>query len=279
MNVLFWNLRKRDLGTFVATLAAEHEIDLIILAEPDNINNSDLVNGLSSQSGSTYRYHAFPGQERLRFFSRYPQSHFSLLEDSGGISARKVQPPGCHPLIMVAVHSPSQMHWHTIGDRLVLATRIREVLESVEKRQGHKRSFVVGDFNSDPFDEGLINSDGLHAVPTRKIAARKSRKVDGQNRQFLYNPMWSLFGDLTSGPPGSYYYPKSVSSCRFWHLFDQVLLRPELVKAFDSSKLEIITSIGSTKLISKIGIPKKEMFSDHLPILFSIKVMEYFLND
>ncbi len=278
MNVLFWNVRQRDLSQLVAELAAEHKADLAVIAEPSGINPVELLRLLSSQCGKSYHAHLFPGQEHLHYYSRYPSSHFLILEDNRGISARVVKPTDCLPLNMIAVHSPSQMYWNSVGDRIFLAAQIREMLERIEHQQGHKRSMIVGDFNVDPFDEALVNSEGLHAVPDRKIASRKSRKVNGNERFYLYNPMWSLLGDLSDGPAGSYYYRKPTTSCRFWHLFDQVLLRPELAATFKSEQFRIATSIGKIQLVTKNHVPKKNEFSDHLPILFSLDVQGHFLD-
>lgn len=161
---------------------------------------------------------------------------------------------------------------------MALAFRIREQLELAESEQGHRRSIVVGDFNSDPFDDALTNSDTLHAVMTRQIASKGSRRVGREVRHFLYNPMWSFLGDLSVGPPGGYYYRKAVSSCLFWHHFDQVLIRPGLIRAFDCSALRIVTSIGGTTLIKRTGVPNAHVGSDHLPIVFAIDVLGSFAD-
>jgi hypothetical protein len=176
------------------------------------------------------------------------------------------------------VHSLSRIYWNQPADRSALAAKIRSRLEMVESREGHDRSLVVGDFNSDPFDDALTNSESLHAVATRELALQEKRVVDGEDRKFLYNPMWGLFGDNTPGPAGSYFYRVATSSCRFWHMFDQVLLRPQLLTAFDSSSLQILTKVGEKNLAQKMGRPNKEEASDHFPIIFSLNLLAEFPN-
>jgi hypothetical protein len=90
--------------------------------------------------------------------------------------------------------------------------------------------------------------------------------------------MWSLLGDHPD-PPGSYYYTTSMPSCHFWHLFDQVLLRPELVKAFDISNLIVVTNVGEQNLLASTGTPNTKSYSDHLPIIFSFDVIGNFANE
>lgn len=81
--------------------------------------------------------------------------------------------------------------------------------------------------------------------------------------------MWGKFGDRQDGPPGTYYYDKSRLSEYFWHMFDQVLIRPELVEQFQNSSLEIISKIGGTDLLDRSGQPNSKDLSDHLPIKFT----------
>ena len=278
MNVLFWNLKGKELGSIVIEIVREQSIDLLVLAEASGISNTELVEKVSLQADGPYHFHFSPGQNRLRIFSRFPPLSIVNLEDSSGIAVRRVTIPGCLPLIMVAAHLPSQLYWSRSEDRMVLFRRLRESLESAELSEKHKRSFLVGDFNSDPFSEELINSEGLHAVMSRRVAARTSRRVNDEERFYLYNPMWTILGD-NPDPPGSYYHRRSIPSCRFWHLFDQVLLRPELQNAFDFSKLQIVTHVGDRSLLTKAGQPNFKRYSDHLPIVFSFDLIGSFVDE
>ena len=52
-------------------------------------------------------------------------------------------------------------------------------------------------------------------------------------------------------------------------MFDQVLIRPDLIERFDFFKLQILESDGKSYLLSENGIPNKGKMSDHLPIMFT----------
>jgi hypothetical protein len=41
---------------------------------------------------------------------------------------------------------------------------------------------VIGDFNMNPFDRGMVNANGFHAVMSRQIAALRSRCSGFRNR-------------------------------------------------------------------------------------------------
>ena len=77
----------------------------------------------------------------------------------------------------------------------------------------------------------------------RSIAREVSRIVGGQKRKFFYNPMWSRYGDGTIGPPGTYFYRGGQVS-HFWHMLDQVLLRPSLLDYYSHGAMQIVEKIG-----------------------------------
>jgi hypothetical protein len=80
-----------------------------------------------------------------------------------------------------------------------------------------------------PFEDGIVAANGLNAVMSRDVAARESRRVQRKDYTFFYNPMWGHFGDATDGPSGTFYRGSSEQVEYFWHMFDQVLIRPERV--------------------------------------------------
>ena len=53
-------------------------------------------------------------------------------------------------------------------------------------------------------------------------------------------------------------------------MFDQVLIRPDLLDLFHTKDLKILSEAGGTSLLSGIGVPDKNSASDHLPILFKL---------
>ncbi len=66
----------------------------------------------------------------------------------------------------------------------------------------------------------------------RKVARDVVRTVQEQGYGFFYNPMWGLFGDGTRGPSGTFYHRRAEHKVYFWNMFDQVLVRPQLLDRF-----------------------------------------------
>ena len=123
-----------------------------------------------------------------------------------------------------------------------------------------------------PFEDGIINANGLHGVMSKNIAQEKIRMINKRKYPFFYNPMWNLLGDDNSESPGTYYYRRAEHNILFWYMFDQVLIRPDLLDNFNSQDLKILTSDGNISFLTINGIPDKKVVSDHLPIFFKLNL-------
>ena len=115
----------------------------------------------------------------------------------------------------------------------------------------------------------MVIAGGLHAVMSRRIAARNTRTVQWQKYKFFYNPMWNHLGD-NGEACGTFYFEGGEHLCYYWNLFDQVLLRPDLLEGFAPEGVRILTSIGKYSLLQDDGRPDKEMASDHLPVTLEL---------
>jgi exonuclease III len=169
------------------------------------------------------------------------------------------------------LHYQSKRNWNT-ADQSAHASVLKSEIEKIEDEQGHKRTIVCGDFNMNPFEDGLVQHSGFHAVMEKEIVRRRTRKVLGKEYHFFYNPMWGFLGDLGRGQvSGTMYYSPANSIVYHWNLYDQVLIRPDLINYFNDAGLDIVTQIGSTNLLTqRRRIDPK--ISDHLPIKFELNI-------
>ncbi|MDM8551509.1 endonuclease/exonuclease/phosphatase family protein [Desulfobacterales bacterium HSG2] len=269
INFLFWNLRGKPLKEHVTTLCREHEVDILILAE-SNIPQAELLDMLNKNEVSKFEA-PHDLSKKLRFYVKFPAEYFKSVRDERNIAIRKLELPNVWDILIVAVHLPSKLYLDSENQTL-MCPRYADLIRKAESKVGHCRTLVVGDFNMNPFENGVVNSEGFHALMDRRLTIKKSRKVWGVKRQFFYNPMWGKMSDSSEGPPGTYYYRKSVPLCYIWNTFDQVLLRPELLDFFSNDHLKVIDNISGTPLLSKTGIPDKKSFSDHLPLFFKLQI-------
>jgi hypothetical protein len=123
----------------------------------------------------------------------------------------------------------------------------------------------------------MVQATGFHAIPSHRIATERGtknhkgeRRVEGKYYPFFYNPMWNCFGDERGGPPGTFFRDKANVISHFWHIYDQVLVRPALVQHFVHKDLKILSRCGATPLVNSDGVPDSDNASDHLPILFRL---------
>jgi hypothetical protein len=275
--VLFWNLdlgeastsaasRARSLGDVVASVVASDHVDVLVFAEA----TADVVAGIATQATRgrrTLHLHQEHYGGKLWFASTHPSSAWTTIEESPRASARELRTEGAPPLLLVAAHLPSKLHSSAESqheDALALAQLVR----SAERACGHRRTVLFGDLNMDPFEPGIVGARSLHGVMDRSLAREEHRTVGNERYDYFYNPMWSLLGDRSSGPPGTYFVRRSEAVAYFWHSFDQVLFRPDLLDDLPLDPVRIVTRAGEHALLTPRGRPNATGYSDHLPLLF-----------
>jgi len=269
INFLFWNLNKQPLLPLLARLVQDRDVDILILAECE-ISVTELLEGINSQSRRLLTY-PVNYSNRLMFLTTLPTDNFRPVRDAAGIAIRRLLLPWGGDLLLTAVHLPSKLH-QSDNDQIYVCTQLARYIAEAEAQYGHTRSVIIGDLNMNPFEVGVVGADGLHAVMSRSIALRRFRTVRSEEKIYLYNPMWSYFGRQAPQPQGTYYYDKRTAVNYYWNVFDQVLLRPDLIPYFADEDLQIIDHIDDISLVMEDGRPNVKVASDHLPIYFSLDI-------
>jgi hypothetical protein len=265
---LFWNVDRKDLGSLAAAIAVKHEVDVVLLAECER--PARFLEDLNGQFSWKFNYHVVNPERRIEVFSRFPRRNVKLLGDEGGLSFVLLSPPLGEEVLIVAAHLASKM-FKPREDQAFHCIDVARTINAYEERVGHRRTVLVGDLNMNPFEKGVVSAPGLHAVMSRRTADRGSRRVDGKDYRFFYNPMWNHFGDRGPSPPGTYYYGGTSETSFFWNIFDQILVRPDLLEEFDDESVKVVTVAGELSLLGLQGRPERSVASDHLPIIFSLK--------
>jgi hypothetical protein len=274
INLLFWNINRKNLTDEIKALCDCYDVDVLVLAE-NKLRDVDILMNLNKGDGRTF-ISPFNPSDRISFFTRYPERFLELVHDDHWGSIRKLTHPIGIEVLLVAVHIRSKLH-HSDQDQAFIAVRIAEEIHKRELEQGHTRTVVIGDFNMNPFEAGLVSADGFHAIMDRNITLKGHRVVSGKEKKFFYNPMWSRLGDASEGSAGTYYYDSSSMTNYFWNTFDQVLIRPSLLSCFGSNDLKVIDKIGNVSLLKNGKISTQ--FSDHLPLLVTLKVSQLNLEN
>lgn len=281
--ILFWN-QGRNPATLepVADLVQEHQVDVVLLAEqPPGFTDDEVGAYLNATLGRSDFTAAFrPPRSRICALSALAADQFRTLEYDETFPYATFYAIG--DCTLVAAHLISQAYADNI-DRYEEASRLGALIREHESRRvGDERTLVVGDLNIDPFEDGIVKAAALNAVFDRRVATARGRIVKGQRYPFFYNAMWSLWGDRTPGPCGTYFFNRSGQHLnRYWHMLDQVLVRPALMDAL--TDVRIIDHVRGRSLCDPHGRPDRAHGSDHFPIIFKLEFpdaqCEQFLAD
>ncbi len=270
---LFWNLKGKNLTPYLVTLCRENEIDVLILAESEGIKKTDFLEAVNR--GQPTRFVSpHNNSSYISFFVKESLQIQNVRDDNNHrFAVREISLPTNLKILLVGLHLPSKLYMSE-DEQNFKAMKVIRRIEECENQIGHNNTLVIGDFNMNPFEKGLVGADSFHAVMTQQTAMEYGREVDSQHRRFFYNPMWGRMGDTSVGPPGTYYY-RGGALCYFWNTFDQVLLRPDLLDYFANDQLRVIDKIGqeTSLLIKKEGKTKGRIdpnISDHLPIMITL---------
>ena len=271
---LFWNINKNKskILNSLVELILLNRFDIVILAEYGNLNKIQLLEALNKEKVRyNYHYNDYETEEKFIILSKFNRECFTILQNKT-VSRRfvlyKVSLPFYDEFLLAVVHLPNKRN--TSKDSQGYITQeLSEEIGRKEKILGHQRTLVIGDFNLNPFEIGMISARGIHATMDKSIALSRSRVVDILVYDFFYNPMWSFLGDSSRGQVAGTYYYRSAEYVNYgWNIFDQVLIRPDLIDSFNDDSLDIVTKIKNVSLLSKNNLIDRQ-YSDHLPIEFS----------
>lgn len=270
MNILFWNTFKKPLHKEISDLVDELKLDVIILVE----NNGDEKNLLTKIN----HYDDFSLTNKLIFqksvilFGR-KVNYINEIYGHPRFGIYEMKLINEFVINLCVVHFPSKMNWGDSDDHFGLCVELSSSLRKIENESGNKKSIIIGDFNMNPFEKGLVNSAGLGNVSVKSIAANRKAKIYNQKQEVLYNPMWNFFGEMSRGEvPGTFYYNSSKYINHYWNIFDQFMIRPELLNSFLEEDFAIITQIKNKSLLresNNINIIDKSI-SDHLPLFVKL---------
>jgi len=278
LSMMFWNLRGHQVATWphrtttllrsIVSCVTHLDVDLLMFAE-SAFASANVEAELTRCGRGTFRV-APSLHRRIQVFSRLAETDVIIRYDSldGRLTVWRVLRARSE-LLLAVMHGHGKRHYDAL-EQTLLATDIRTNIERTEDAAGHRRTVLIGDLNMHPFDAGVAAAGALHAVMTRDLADRGERRVAGQKHRLFYNPMWGLFGDRTPGPPGSLFYSTGTPVNYYWHMVDQVLLRPELAASL--TELAILDYDGQDSLVTATGRPRASDLSDHLPILCRLDV-------
>ena len=272
LKILYWNTFNKDLLKEINELVNQYDINFIVLLE--NNNDTKDVKAILNNQTRNFEFINHRGFDKAKIYCSIKDMSIKEIHGHGRYGIYTVNHSLYEPLLLSVVHFPSKLNWDS-EDYTYLCGELKRDIEYKESQEGHSKTIVFGDFNMNPFENGLIASGGLHNTFSREIALKKSREFNSTSYSYFYNPMWSFFGDYSKGNVLGTFYINTYRPINYhWNIYDQIMLRPSLIQYFDDNNLDIISKIGSKTLLRNInGITKiDKTYSDHLPIKFELRL-------
>ncbi len=268
MNFIFWNVKK-NIQTFpiIKDLLSDYDVDICILAEFPENKQLDM---LAKITGYKFHIPIKASKNRIEYIHKSDIIFDHLDDTSRRGSAKKIK-TNITEINLIGCHLPSKFSNDT-KMQMEEANEFSRFVMSVEQHS-NDNTLVVGDFNMNPFEDGMVAVKGFNSVMDKRIALRNNGKKTYFNilYPYFYNPMWRFLGDYPEIIGGTYYYDKKYPTPYYWHILDQVLIRPNLIQYFDDNSLKIISKTNNYNLLSDNGIINSNI-SDHLPIYFKLNI-------
>jgi hypothetical protein len=275
LKILMWNINKKNLYQEIQDLVRTHEINVLIIIEFGEHENNILKN----LQGFNSDFRIIPNIifNKAKIFTSINALKIEEIYGHGRYGLYHLECDSFQDLIMGVVHFPSKLNWGNSDDHSGLCTNLREDIEIKELELDHARTFILGDFNMNPFENGLISASGLNNTSSREIASVGQRQVLTKPFKYFYNPMWNFFGDFSKGNvSGTHYFDTYKYINLHWNIYDQIIIRPDLLDVFDEKNLDILPEINGKSLLKTIKSTTRidKNISDHLPLKFNINLTQ-----
>lgn len=272
MNIGFWNLNKNNISDVIVQMMIENGLDIICLAE---VKSNELIIDIIKKYKKIKKenlFHIHNSKDKVIVLSRLQSNLFedvSFLYQSSRLISFKLELKNKIILNLIFIHFHSKNNWSDISLAMECTT-IASAIKNVEISTKSENTILIGDFNMNPFESGLISTTGLNTISDKNfLKTQKSRVVDETNYNFFYNPMWNFFGDKNE-IKGTYYYRTPGNISYEWNIFDQILIRPSLIKYLDDDSIKIISRISTQSLLTNYSSRPDKKISDHLPIAINL---------
>lgn len=259
---------KKNLIGPLIQIILENVVDIVALAETDNLDMQGVINVLKSQDQEWKVLEICP-EATIRVLAKR-NIHISVHKEEKRFASYKIfEGEEIYLFNVVHLSSPMYLEENARDQRAVNISRVLRKIEDGVFANSECKSIVVGDFNLQPYSLGISSVHGFNATMSITKAKKRIRKVEDEPKLFYFNPTWKLMGD-NKIVQGTYYnssdqQEKSI----FWYSFDELLIRPYFIDRFNWDYFGIIEKTDNYNFVNNSKIDKYN-YSDHLPIKFEI---------
>jgi hypothetical protein len=257
MKIIFWNLKKQKSFDELVILVESYNPDCILIAESElNIDN------VANIVDYTHVKEIIDKKPKISFFFN-PRNILSvqiIQEYKKRLYAYRVKSSESS-FTIIGVHLGSKINFDK-ENQLCESIDYMDQIKNIEKTIGCHDTIVIGDFNMNPFDTGMIAGNAFNSVLSEKIAREGNRTIQRKKYEYFFNPSWKLYGTSELGY-GTYFLENPNHTSFHWNIYDQVLIRPSILE-----KYIIDYSVINDEMFFST---EKEAAFDHKPICTEMK--------
>ncbi len=121
---------------------------------------------------------------KIAIYARFAGELLPAHAEDFNFTIRRLSLPLKPEITLCVVHFPSKLHWSD-NDQTAFVSQFIRIVNETEQATGHSRTVLVGDFNMNPYEDGMVSAHCLHAVMTREIAQRRRRKMKFESNLLL----------------------------------------------------------------------------------------------
>jgi exonuclease III len=258
MKLVFWNIRKQDDVKPVVDLIDKVRPDLLFLTECTDTAISSL-----RKQGCLFVNSPPVINTKVKCFnvSQRVACH-CIMEAGERLTFYRVEFTSLN-CVIGALHLISKNH---AGETFQLTESLRHIqsINQMESDNG-QNTIMIGDFNMNPFDAGMVVPQAFNSVCSPDIAGKMTRTVQQKKYGYFFNPSWKVFGGDEQGVYGSYYFSSPGGDRSFhWNNFDQALIRPQLLTEYDCDFQLLHPFV-------EFDITRKNKYSDHYPFMLELR--------
>lgn len=160
---LFWNIYKKNLVGPVIQVILENNVDIVALAEAENLDISSLINALYLHGCQWKAVEVCPGPE-IRLLAKKEVHISAHIEEKRYSSYKLFSGEAMYLLHVVHLHSPTNLEKSARYDKILSVSRILRKIEDDLYRNEECKSMIVGDFNLQPDSRGVSGIYGFNAT-------------------------------------------------------------------------------------------------------------------
>lgn len=190
IRILFWNIYKKNFIDVLSEVIIENEIDIIAMAECENLDVQTLLNELHRQDYDMKLVEICPESPDIKLLAKNEVRIISK-EEKKRFSTYKVW-QNDDLILLTVLHLDSALYKEESA-RNAKAARICQQIEKIENEvygKGERKGIVIGDFNLQPYSYGIAGIFSFNATMSISKAKKKYRKTIDEEFLFYFNP-WS----------------------------------------------------------------------------------------